>query len=157
MSIAGFSFPHRLRTVSSQLRASAGLEDPTANYGSNDLYSPHGGHDWNQLGYPEPHPENYQDGFNDFSPENGFSEYGALDSTPQGLGFDMSMQMNGIEEESIGYEVSPVKTEEGLEDAPEAREGYHQTRLQTRSSRNQVRPFPLLVLPRDPTVLASRV
>ncbi|GAA5951482.1 hypothetical protein JCM3765_005948 [Sporobolomyces pararoseus] len=134
--MTGFSFPHRLRTVSSQLRQVAGIEEPTANYGPNDLYSPHG-HDWNQLGYPEPQPENYQDGFNDFSPENGFSEYGALDGTPQGLGFDMSMQMNGIEEESTGYEISPVKLEEGLEDAPEAREGYHQTRLQTRSSRNQ--------------------
>ncbi|GAA5906058.1 DNA-binding domain-containing protein [Sporobolomyces salmoneus] len=136
MSVAGFSFPQRLRTVSSQLRSAAGLEEPSANYATHDLYSPHGS-EWNHLGYPDHQPEAYHDGYGQFSPENGFSDYGALDSTSQGLGFNLSMEMNGIEEESVGYEVQPVKREEGLESAPEARESYHQTRLQTRSTRNQ--------------------
>ncbi|GAA6016979.1 hypothetical protein JCM11491_006116 [Sporobolomyces phaffii] len=139
MSIAGFSFPHRLRTVSAQLRSAAGLEEPSATYSSNDLYSPHG-HDWSHLGYPDQQPDTYQEGYGEFPPGNGFNDYGSLSAAPQGLGFDMSMQMNGIEEESAAYEPQPIKAEEGPENALEARDSGHQTRLQTRSTRSQ--PFP---------------
>ncbi|GAA5872261.1 hypothetical protein JCM16303_001033 [Sporobolomyces ruberrimus] len=148
MSIAGFSFPHRLRTVSSQLRSAAGLEEPSSTYPSNDLYSPQGA-DWNVLGYPEQQPEIYQEGFGEFSPENGYNEYGSLSSAPHGLGFDMAMQMSGIEEESQGYESPAVKLEEGSEHAPEGRDSGHQTRLQTRASRAQVCSCPLILVPKD--------
>ncbi|GAA5926382.1 uncharacterized protein JCM15063_000262 [Sporobolomyces koalae] len=138
MSNPGFSFPPRLRTVSAQLRSAAGLEDSSANFPSGDLYSPHGG-DWTHLGYPEQQPEHYHDGYSEFLPEPAFPEYGALDSTPHGLGFDMSMQMNGIEEESGSYEEQAVKCEDGVEDGLEGSVANHQTRPQTRSTRSQ--PF----------------
>ncbi|GAA6060446.1 hypothetical protein JCM10212_000039 [Sporobolomyces blumeae] len=143
MSFAGFSFPQRLRTVSAQLRSAAGLDEPTPGYSANDSFA--AASDWNPIHYASESQLSYHDPFGELAADGAYAEFGVQAGQPsvgpQGLGFDMSMQMNGIEEESSGYVTAGVKHEEVVETIPEpAADAGHQTRFQTRSTRSQAYP-----------------
>ncbi|GAA5943842.1 hypothetical protein JCM1841_004364 [Sporobolomyces salmonicolor] len=151
MSLADFAFPGRLRTVSAQLRNAAGLDDSHGHYASSELSAPHWG-EWNTTGYSSEHqpgPQTgYHDPYGDLMVENAFGGYGSQQSSSgalhHGLGFDVSMQMGGIEEEATEPEGAPGKEEQVVGDAVhEPGDELHRTRLQSRSARDQPsQPYP---------------
>ncbi|GAA6034640.1 hypothetical protein JCM8097_001093 [Rhodosporidiobolus ruineniae] len=102
MSFAAADF--RPRTVSSQLRAAGGLEDGP---GSSPALSAHAWADWGATGYsPDrapPAPGTFPDPYADLMSENAFGDFGGQRAPPggyaPGLGFEMPLAMNGIEEE----------------------------------------------------------
>ncbi|GAA5830130.1 hypothetical protein JCM11251_006888 [Rhodosporidiobolus azoricus] len=96
----------RPRTVSSQLRGAAGLDDSTGSSGSLAW------NDWGANGYSPDRPataaQPYLDPYADLISENTFTDFHAQ-RTPQpqfqsGLGFEVQMGMGGIEEEPAGGE-----------------------------------------------------
>ncbi|PRQ70648.1 hypothetical protein AAT19DRAFT_10805 [Rhodotorula toruloides] len=105
MSLAEFGFPQqRLRTVSAQLRGS--LDDAVAHEGSPSL-GPHAWSEWTHAGYsPDRQPGQNQAFFDpcaDLMSENDFDPSSSLHAQQRpfqhGLGFEVQMQMAGIEEE----------------------------------------------------------
>ncbi|GEM11133.1 hypothetical protein Rt10032_c13g5150 [Rhodotorula toruloides] len=105
MSLAEFGFPQqRLRTVSAQLRGS--LDDAVAHQGSPGMGS-HAWSEWAHAGYsPDRQPGQHQPFFDpcgDLMSENDFDPSSSLHTQQRpfqhGLGFEVQMQMAGIEEE----------------------------------------------------------
>lgn len=90
---------HRPRTVSSQLRQGAGFEDPTS--------GTHAWNEWGSTGYSPDRPTGSGQSYGvdnfDMLAENSFGDFPAQRSSQGqyqlGLGFEVQVQMSGIEEE----------------------------------------------------------